>query len=300
MRSLPCLFATVLIASPTVSAQVGGVCPLIVIDGEVQPTAGPGEAFGVIAYQCASCAFKRDKGAAPEYSFNAEPRILATAEWSALRQGDVIEAINGQPITTRAGSDLFTYPSRGESLIAVRRDGTRVDVKATPRADCNDPLVGRSNIARVEVWKGPLALQWYGAASAGGVIQVYTNRPPVPLQTVRPEPVQSQQGASSNESATTGRYGFAISCFPSCTRARAADGTEYWRFDGQPPIAGIRAGGAAAMAGLQVGDVVLEIDGISILTEQGALRFQQAERRETLNVTVQRLGKRVAFTLKPR
>jgi len=300
MRTLRCLVVTLTVVTSSVAAQVGGVCPLIVIDGEVQPTAGPGEAFGVIAYQCASCAFKRDRGAAPEYSFNAEPRILATTEWSALRQGDVIEAINGQPITTRAGSDQYTYPSRGESLITVRRDGTRVDVKATPRADCNDPLVDRSNIARVEVLKGPLALQWYGPASAGGVIQVYMNRPPAPLQAVRPEPVESQLGASSKESAMTGRYGFAISCFPSCTRARASDGTEYWKFDGNPPIAGIRAGGAAAMAGLQVGDVVLEIDGISILTEQGALRFQQAERRESLNVIVQRLGKRIAYTLKPR
>ena len=134
MRTQRCLFVTLLFATPSLSAQVGGVCPLIVIEGEVQPIAGPGEAYGVIAYQCASCAFKRDKGAAPEFSFNAEPRILATTEWSALRQGDVVEAINGQPITTRAGSDQFTYPSRGESRSSPSTRRTRRTVRRSIRS----------------------------------------------------------------------------------------------------------------------------------------------------------------------
>lgn len=142
----------------------------------------------------------------------------------------------------------------------------------------------------------------YGPAAAGGVLMIYRKprTEPVKVRVVRPEPLGDRAADSTNESATAGRYGFAISCLPSCTRARATDGTEYWKYDSHPPIAGIRPGGAAAMAGLQVGDLVVEIDGISILTEQGALRFQQAERKESLQVTVQRLGKRISHTLKPR
>jgi hypothetical protein len=54
------------------------------------------------------------------------------------------------------------------------------------------------------------------------------------------------------------------------------------------------------MMGLRVGDVVTEIDGISILTEEGALRFQRSERKESLRVTVMRDGKRIGVLLQSR
>ncbi|HJU75133.1 MAG TPA: PDZ domain-containing protein, partial [Gemmatimonadaceae bacterium] len=134
----------------------------------------------------------------------------------------------------------------------------------------------------------------YGPAALGGVIHIYTKPGRPGARSARSMPNDSAMTAAQ------GRYGFAISCLPSCTKARAADGTDYWKFDGHPPIAGIRAGGPAAMAGLQVGDLVTQIDGISILTEQGALRFQRAERKETLHVTVLRSGKEVGYLLKVR
>jgi len=73
--------------------------------GAQQPSAcpGPGGAFGVTAYQCSSCEFQHEKSLAPAYSFHAEPIVLRTSATSALRPGDIVEAVNGQPITTRAG-----------------------------------------------------------------------------------------------------------------------------------------------------------------------------------------------------
>jgi membrane-associated protease RseP (regulator of RpoE activity) len=302
MRTIRCLVATLILAAPVAGAQVGGVCPLVIIDDVVQqPNVGPGEVFGVTAYQCASCSFKREKDMAPEYSFSAEPTVLEVTAWSVLRSGDVIEAVNGQPITTRAGAEQFTYPRVGESLIALRRSGSRTEIRVTPRAHCqHDAIFSRGDVERAEILKGAAAL-FYGPAAAGGVLRIYRKprTEPVVVRVVQPER-QGGRGRDTTESSTAGAYGFAISCLPSCTRARASDGAEYWKFEGYPPIAGIRPGGAAAMAGLQVGDVVLEIDGISILTEEGALRFQRAERKESLQLTVQRLGKRVDYVLKPR
>lgn len=287
-----------IVVTRATGAQAGGACPLFVIDGVVQtPNIAPGEPFGVTAYQCASCSFKREQDLAPEYSFNSEPIVLSTTTWSLLRVGDVIEAVNGQPIATRAGADQFTYPRAGETVLTVRRAGSRVEVKTAARASCGAAGIDRDRIESVEVFKGRAATDAYGSAAGNGVIQIRTKGSGEQTRSVRPELASSD---SANESPTVGRYGFAISCLPSCTKARASDGTEYWTFDGYPPIAGIRPGGAAAMAGLQVGDVVTEIDGISILTEEGALRFQRAERKESLNVTVQRLGKRITYTLKPR
>lgn len=299
MRIIRCaiaLFAT----AGQLAAQGGGSCPIIYIDGVLQqPTTGPGEAFGVTAYQCASCSFKRDKDKLAEYNFSAEPIVLEIASWSSLRAGDVIEAVNGQPITTRAGADQFTYPRAGESLLSVRRSGSRVELHATARPQCPDvSQFDPRSIARVEVLKANAAENLYGPRAAGGVINIFRKQRYDSLHVIGAQPLSI--GPDSKGSPADSRYGFAISCLPSCTRTTASDGTAYYKFDGYPPIAGIRAGGPAAMMGLRVGDVVTEIDGISILTEEGALRFQRSERKESLHVTIMRDGKKVGYLLQAR
>lgn len=297
MYSTRCLIALAALAAAasSVAGQSGASCPLIVIDGVVQsPVTGPGGAFGVTAYQCASCSYKREKGELADYSFHAEPIVLQSTEWSQLRAGDVIEAVNGQPITTRGGADQFTYPPPGESVVTVRRAGSRVEVKTVARRECSDlSLLDRDRIERVQVLRGTAAAQMHGFEALGGVVVIETKKG---SGTV----TESTAVAPSAEFATEGHYGFAVSCLPSCTRARASDGTEYWKFDGYPPIAGIRPGGPAAMAGIGVGDVVTEIDGISILSEAGALRFLRSGSRDSIHLTVLRDGKRVRYLLQTR
>jgi hypothetical protein len=96
----------------------------------------------------------------------------------------------------------------------------------------------------------------------------------------------------------TGRFGFAVSCTPSCTKATAQDGTEYWKYDGFPAVAEVRGASPAALAGLVVGDIVTSIDGESLLTEAGALKFfRNAQTGTTLSVTVKRNGQDVVFLL---
>jgi hypothetical protein len=36
---------------------------------------GPGEMFGIVAYQCANCGFKRERADRPSYLFYAEPVV---------------------------------------------------------------------------------------------------------------------------------------------------------------------------------------------------------------------------------
>lgn len=99
----------------------------------------------------------------------------------------------------------------------------------------------------------------------------------------------------------TGRFGFAVSCTPSCTRATAQDGTVYWKYDGFPSVAEVRGASPAAQAGLVVGDVVTAIDGESLLTEVGALKFfKNAQTATALTVTVKRNGQDVVFQLTAR
>src|SRR5204862_1422048 len=131
------------------------------------------------------------KGVRTQYVFQAEPIVLETSSGSVLKPGDVVEAVNGDPIMTQAGADRFTYPTAGPALITVRRGNSRVQLAATTsgcsdRADrpdsANRPLVlvdgivgdlnqlDKGTIDRVEVLKGTAATALYGSGAAMGVI----------------------------------------------------------------------------------------------------------------------------------
>ncbi len=99
-------------------------------------TSGPGAAYGVTAYQCASCGINNEKPGRITFQFHAEPVIQQVSGNSNLRPGDVIEAVDGSPILTTAGAELFTYPRAGEHTITLRRDGARTQVTATTIASC--------------------------------------------------------------------------------------------------------------------------------------------------------------------
>src|SRR5581483_6346887 len=76
-------------------------------------TVAPGAAFGISGYNCASCGYRYDLGKRPEFTFRAEPVVtgLRSRDQNGVELGDVIEAVDGNPIVTRAGSEAFTYPA---------------------------------------------------------------------------------------------------------------------------------------------------------------------------------------------
>ena len=292
---------------------------------------GPGAAFGVTSYQCASCGIKQGIGARPQYIFQAEPIVLETAPGSVLKSGDVIEAVNGEPILTQAGADRFTYPQAGQVSLTVRRGSARVQLttstpgcenKPAQPEDTSKPLITVDGVAvtetnqlkpaeidNVEVLKGEAARALYGERARNGVIVITTKRATSPKPAARPanDPiyvidgvVQPPLAADTNLTPSGRRFGFAVGCLPSCTRTKASDGTDYYKFDGYPPIVALTPGGAAERAGIRVGDLVTEVDGKSVLMEDGALRFMRGTKTETLQLTVIRDRRSVGYQLRAR
>jgi TonB-dependent SusC/RagA subfamily outer membrane receptor len=305
----------------------------------------PGAAFGVTSYQCASCVIKQGDGAKPQYVFQAEPIVLEALPTSVLKAGDVIEAVNGEPIMTQAGADRFAYPQAGQVTLTVRRANARIQL-TTSTADCeskpsqpNDPSqpliildgvavtsidqVKRADIDNVEVLKGQAATAFYGERARNGIIVITTKRTSSPQPAARPgDPVYVIDGVvvsppglvadtSLNpaleragyrvELAPSGRrFGFAVGCEQACTRTKASDGADYYKFDTYPPIVALTPGGAAERAGIHVGDLVTEVDGKSVLTEDGALRFIRGTKAESLQLTVIRDRKTIGYLLKAR
>jgi membrane-associated protease RseP (regulator of RpoE activity) len=99
----------------------------------------------------------------------------------------------------------------------------------------------------------------------------------------------------------SGRFGFALGCVPSCTRVKASDGgTDFYRFDSNPPVIAVVSGGVAEKAGIKQGDIVTDLDGKSVLEDDGALRFFRSNKRETLRVTVLRDRQRYDIQLRAR
>lgn len=257
---LPVLTIPLLFAAPA-AGQSGPRC-----------SSGPGAAFGVTAYQCANCGVEQRAGDLT-FQFFAEPVILEVDDQTPLRPGDIIEAVDGKPITTRAGAEALTYPKGRESRVSLRRDGRRLDVVVELVDGCVPPTSPTPPTAPTP----PAA--------------------PAPVQPLRPvtpptPPVQPRPPER------TGRFGFAVECLPSCTRVRASDGTQYHRFDGPPRVVGLRARGAADQAGLQVGDVVTHVDGLPITSEGGALRLFQVPRGDELRLTLDRGGETIEVVLK--
>jgi hypothetical protein len=288
---------------------------------------GPGASLGVTAYQCASCSFKHEMGRTI-YGFNAEPVVTMVSPWSALRVGDVVEAVDGKPITTADGAGAFTYPLelptvrsggtgplvivdgtvRPRNLkigVLVRRDGRSMAVDAPLREDCGGLFQSTYNLrllldsARTRIRAGGSG----GRVGGRGTVTVRGDTMAVRLpdwtrsDSVLRRVITQLDVVRTNRGAT-GRFGFALTCTPSCTRTHARDGTEYWKFDGYPAVAEVREGSPAASAGVVVGDTVTAIDGQSILTDDGALSFRRnAQTAATLHVTVRRDGKEVEYLL---
>jgi TonB-dependent SusC/RagA subfamily outer membrane receptor len=313
-------------------AFIAGAVPLAA--QEAASCSTPGAAFGITSYQCASCSVNRAEKARVYATFQAEPVVLEAAKSSGFQAGDVIEAVNGEPITTSAGSTQFTYPPAGKSTVAVRRGNSRVQVQAmspgcadapAPPSAPSTPLVivdgatvtdlnqvASGTIESIDVLKGPAAML-YGPRAANGVILITTKRgtpgsKPAAQATPKTEPVIIIDGVPQatvpklEENFFFGgrRFGFALACSPSCTRARTADGAEYYKFDGYPPIVAVTDSGPAARAGLRVGDLITQIDGKSILAEEGALRFFRSNRSEAMSLTVVRDRLPISFVLSAR
>jgi hypothetical protein len=270
---------------------------------------GPGASFGVTAYQCASCTFKFEpqdvttgrlhfrmgqdtasrvytvaRQRRATFGFNTEPVVLETAASSVLRPGDVIEAVNDLPITTRAGSDLFTYPATGTYTIRVRRGGNRIEVTSQVTTSCGP------------VFRWDYAIPPGRRGRSGGDAPA---NPPEVIDALRTNRT-GLAPAPSNTGAMDRRFGFAVGCLPSCTRSRARNGSEYYKFDGFPPVVDLIDGGVAHSAGIRKGDQIVEIDGLSILDEEGALRFLQSTRSKSLELTVLRNGERIRYSLRVR
>ena len=277
-------------------------------------------ALGITEFTC-DCTF--DRGSNPAWRFRGEPTISGVSSRGPaagrLRSGDVLVAIDGMLITTRAaGARLASLKPGSTVTLTIRRGNREIEVRLTPDEPCVEPPTPATPAAPVATTR-----------------EVPTPRPPR-VSSARSAPTPRTPPVATTASpaipappappAPTAWFGFGISCrncemnvtnYSEIERAEAEyhelvrDGRDNdspaaraararirelrrentnWRFSEYPTLFSVDRGSPAYQAGLRRGDVLMKIDGLSLLTVEGASRFGQVEPGQTVEFTYRRGG----------
>jgi C-terminal processing protease CtpA/Prc len=241
--------------------------------------------------------------------FHAEPEILEIERdgpsYGKLRSGDVIVAIEDLLITTRRAGIRFANLVAGEPItLDVRRRGRTRTVTIVPksvpeptvpieltlhRSDLTNTVTIVPQITALPELARSIEELSRQAAEVGEAVGS------IGLPAAPEFPSFPEFNIDFNEMAPGGWIGFGLS-FGGSIRHQDTDKPAEWRFDEPPSIQSIQPGSPADEAGLQVGDVLLEIDGESLDSRKGGDRFSYMEPGQTIEWKVQRGGK--TFTVK--
>lgn len=270
-------------------------------------------ALGISEFSC-DCTF--DRSGNPVWRFRGEPVVRAiSANGPAsgrLRPGDVLVAIDGMLITTRAAGTRLANLREGVPLVlTVRRGNREIEVRVTPDEPCDVPA---TPAAPMVATPRDMPTPRPPRAIAGTLVPRSPAVAPVP-RSAPPSPPLS-----------TAWFGFGISChncemnvtnYSRIERAEAelrdmlergmdSDSPEVrsarsrvrnmrrentsWRFSEYPSLFSVDRGSPAYDAGLRRGDVLLKIDGLSLLTVEGASKFGQVEPGQKVTFAYRRGG----------
>ena len=118
-------------------------------------------------------------------------------------------------------------------------------------------------------------------------------------------PCDAQRGFGPGRGQSAGPrpmlFGFALEC-SGCTRERPEGESmlPVWHYTNYPRVVAVAEGGAAQRAGIREGDVLMSVDGMSILSSEGARRFSAARLADDVRLTIDRGGKSIDVELQPR
>jgi hypothetical protein len=245
------------------------------------------------------------------WRFEAEPKIQGVDHngpaYGKLKDGDVIVAIDGMLITTRKAGVRFANLVAGEPVeLTVRRWFRTRTVTVVPRTvpvpEVPGSLTvrrdGRTNTVDIQ----PLAP---GAPDIARAIEELSRQTAKMGEAISTMGLPGPPGFPSvpalnidfGDMFPAGWMGFGLS-FSGSIKHRDADKPAEWRFKEPPSIESVQPGSPADEAGLQVNDVLLEIDGLKLDSRKGGNRFSRMEPGQVVEWKVRRGGK--TFTAETR
>lgn len=209
----------------------------------------------------------------------ADPLHVSVLDRDTLR-GGLQRRINGNDTTYYVGSALDRDTLRGALRRTINGNDTTYHVGGAP-------AVGRGVLTRDSAGRYTYSFgRGSQIDSAGGARD---GRGAAGRLTFKTGDIR----ASDN-----GWLGFGIECRNCAIKPIDSAGTgREWTIASYPTVMGVSAGGPADVAGLRVGDVLREVDGVSITTFAGAARFSKVKAGDKVRLSVLRDGKPVTVTL---
>jgi S1-C subfamily serine protease len=246
--------------------------------------------FGYDGIECVNCEINGMNQ--PWIVFHAEPRIRNVRAGGPadgrLREGDTLAEIDGIAITRRAAAEWYARVPAGDTVVlTVKRDGGPVKV----------PIVtGRKCVINQSFSAGDMPRFQWNLKSANGTWTMSTGK------KLRFAPNAGNWFKFSKLDSTI-RW---TTAFPAARKAgwlgigivrryviidSIKVPEEFERpFPQVPEVAVVAPAGPAAIAGIEPGDTLLAVDGMSLLSPAGAERFRHPPVGASLLLTLRRGG----------
>ena len=253
------------------------------------------QVLGIENFRC-DCTISTSSDSGKRFVFRSEPTVLGVMRrgpaYGILHRGDVITHVDGYSILSSEGARRFSAIEPGDDVdLTFKRNGRTL--KASIHAEAAEPNV---YVLSPEA-PGAYSLGW--DVTPTPAIPAIPATPPIPptaaAPAVAPEPGYVAMPATpvaptvpAALAVPRGWFGFSIRC-NGCGWVLSEPGrAPVWESDEPPELAMVAAESPAGRAGLRSGDRLTHIDGISIMTREGARRFGRVKPGQRVRLTVRR------------
>jgi len=292
-------------------------------DGEKTPCADHQERvgdLGILSLDC-DCSYSAHSRSTDgrvrlvrRWTFRSEPEVGGIRPdgpaAGKLREGDALTAIDGVLITTRDGARRFAEIAPGATAtLTVRRNGREIPVRIVADAVCPEmALTPETNVIVISQSDARAP-----DPPTPPVPQIALEVPQTPETPEAPEAPQAPQvpevarrariaalpmpAIPTEDALPRGWSGFGLTCRDCGGRPGDEGKPPVWKFGTLPTIYFLDPGSPAARAGIQIGDVLTQLDGVSLLTEEGGRRFGALKAGQSVRWTVRRGGNTRTLTV---
>jgi len=286
------------------TALVVVVSVLVSSSAEGQASAQPRDReivghLGITAIEC-DCTFDDRDPSARDFRFRSNLIVLGVApsgpSAGRIFVDDTIFDVDGIPLRTRTGGRAFANIRPGQRVtLGLRRRGRTFRVAVTAAGiNANDPSGLGQYMPRApenDYGDYPVPPAPRSPRSPRVPRAPEARTPTTPRPAVGPRPAEPATPAVPPSPASPdGWFGFSIRCNQCGWQRIGGEPTPRWESTTFPEIGIVASGGPADIAGLRTGDRITHIDGESILTPGGALKFGAVRPGQRLRITVSRNG----------